>query len=237
MREYIPHALHHSTNLQADEGIYPSCTAPQHKPTSRWGNISLMHCITVQTYKQMREFISHALHHSTILQVDEGIYLSCTAPQYKLMSRWGNISLMHCTTVQTYEQMREYISHALRHSTNLSAKHRLWTGHCGLCAHLEQIRITDSTHCECNEAEHTVHRILHGCSLWGQQQHQSWLQEETTTYKLWGTTEDLRLTIQFLAACGLSKADQPWKRSAKSFLKHTLLSSVHAIFWIECVCV
>ena len=46
----------------------------------------------------------------------------------------------------------------------------------------------------------TVHHILQDCSIWRQQKHQLWLQDQSTTNKLWGTAEDLRHTIQFLAA-------------------------------------
>ena len=66
----------------------------------------------------------------------------------------------------------------------------------------KRIGIIDSVLFDCKEAEQTVHRILQNCSIWRQQRHQLWPQDESTT-KLWGTAEDLHRTIQFLATCRL----------------------------------
>ena len=63
--------------------------------------------------------------------------------------------------------------------------------------------IMDSALCDCKEAEQTVHHILQDCSIWWQQRHQLWPQDESTTNKLWRTVEDLRSTIKFLATSGL----------------------------------
>ena len=80
---------------------------------------------------------------------------------------------------------------------------RLRTGHCGLRAHLKRTGIMDSALCDCKEAEQTVHHILQDCSIWRKQRHQLWPQDESTTNKLWGTEEVLRLITQFLVTCGL----------------------------------
>ena len=80
---------------------------------------------------------------------------------------------------------------------------RLRTGHYGLLVHLKRIGIMDSALCDCKEAEQTVHHILQDCSVWWRQRNQLWLQDESTTNKLWGTAEDLRRTTQFPATCGL----------------------------------
>ena len=75
---------------------------------------------------------------------------------------------------------------------------RLRTEHCGLQAHLKQIGILDFV-----ILKQTVHHIFQDCSIWRQQRHQLWPQDESTTNKLWGTVEDLSCTTQFLATCGL----------------------------------
>ena len=80
---------------------------------------------------------------------------------------------------------------------------RLRTGHCSLRAYLKRTGIMDSALCFCKEAEQTAHHILQDCSIWRQQRHQLWLHDESTTINLWGTAEDLRHTIQFLATCRL----------------------------------
>ena len=72
-----------------------------------------------------------------------------------------------------------------------------------LWAHLMQIGIIDSALCDCKNAEQTVHHILQYRSIWRQQRRQLWPQDELTTYKLRGTTEDLRRTTHFLSTCGL----------------------------------
>ena len=61
----------------------------------------------------------------------------------------------------------------------------------------------DTVACKHTCSEQTVHHTLQDCSIWRQQRHQIWLQDESTTNKLWGTAEDLRRTTQFLATCGL----------------------------------
>ena len=66
----------------------------------------------------------------------------------------------------------------------------------------KRIGIIDSVLFDCKEAEQTVHHILQNCSIWQQQRHQLWPQDESTN-KLWGTAEDLHRTIQFLATCRL----------------------------------
>ena len=76
-------------------------------------------------------------------------------------------------------------------------------GHCGLRAHLKRMAMIDSALCDCKDAEQTVHHILQDCSIWRKQIHQLWSQDESITNKLWGTTEDLCCTTQFLATCGL----------------------------------
>ena len=77
---------------------------------------------------------------------------------------------------------------------------RLRTGHCGLKSHLKRIGVANSAQCDCRAAEQTVHHVLQDCPLLDAQWTQAWLQEVSTATKLWGTTEDLRCTIQFLAS-------------------------------------
>ena len=57
----------------------------------------------------------------------------------------------------------------------------LRTGHCSLRVHLKRIDIIDYALCDCKDAEQTVHYILQDCSLWWQQRHQLWLQDESTS--------------------------------------------------------
>ena len=73
----------------------------------------------------------------------------------------------------------------------------------GLRGHLKRTGIKDSAFWDWKEAEGTVHHVLQDCPIWRQQRHRLWQQDESTTIKLWGTADNLRRTIQFLATCGL----------------------------------
>ena len=100
-----------------------------------------------------------------------------------------------------YNPSTDPINHLVTHEQ--TTIFTLWTGHCGLWAHLMRIGIMDSALCYCKEAEQTVHHILQDCPIWQKQRHQLRPQDESTTNKLWGTAEDLRRTTQFQATCGL----------------------------------
>ena len=63
------------------------------------------------------------------------------------------------------------------------------TGHCSLQVHRKQTGTVTSALCDCKEAEQTVHHILQDCPIWWQQRHQLWLQDESTTTRLWGMAE------------------------------------------------
>ena len=64
------------------------------------------------------------------------------------------------------------------------------------------VGIMDSALCDCKEAEQTVHTSSRTVPSGGNR-HQLWLQDESTTNKLWGMAEDLRRTTQYLATCVL----------------------------------
>ena len=77
---------------------------------------------------------------------------------------------------------------------------RLRTGHCSLRSHLKRIGVSPSALCDCG-AEQTVHHILQDCPKLEAQRRRSWAQEVPTSTKLYGTANDLRCTVQVLAAC------------------------------------
>ena len=53
---------------------------------------------------------------------------------------------------------------------------RLRTGHCGLSAHLKRIGISDSSLCECGQADQTPDHVLQSCPKYAERRQLRWLQ-------------------------------------------------------------
>ena len=69
---------------------------------------------------------------------------------------------------------------------------RLRTGHCGLSAHLKRTGISDTSLCECGQADQTPDHVLQSCPKYAQ--------GADLTTKLWGSAEDLYRTADFVAS-------------------------------------
>ena len=103
-------------------------------------------------------------------------------------------------TTGNYNPKHDPINNLKR--SDQTAIFRLRTGHCGLRSHLKRIGVSPSALCDCG-AEQTVHHLLQECPNLEAQRRRSWAQEVPTSKKLFGTADDLRCTVQFLAACGV----------------------------------
>ena len=80
---------------------------------------------------------------------------------------------------------------------------RLRTGHCGLSAHLKRIGISDTSLCECGQADQTSDHVLQSCPIYNERCQQTWPQGADLATKLWGSTEDLYQTAGFVASTRL----------------------------------
>ena len=80
---------------------------------------------------------------------------------------------------------------------------RLCTGHCGLSAHLKRIGISDTSLCECGQADQTPDHVLQSCPKYAERRQLTWPQGADLTTKLWGSAEDLYRTAGFVASTGL----------------------------------
>ena len=80
---------------------------------------------------------------------------------------------------------------------------RLRTGHCGLSAHLKRIGISDTSLCECGQADQTPDHILQSCPKYAERRQLTWLQGADLATKLWGSAENLYQTAGFVASTGL----------------------------------
>ena len=80
---------------------------------------------------------------------------------------------------------------------------RLCTGHCGLSAHLKRIIISDTSLCECGQADQTPDHVLQSCPKYAERRQLTWPQGADLMTKLWGSAEDLYWTAGFVASTGL----------------------------------
>ena len=80
---------------------------------------------------------------------------------------------------------------------------RLRTEHCGLSAHLKRIGISDTSLCECGQADQTPDHDLQSCPKYAERRQLTWPQGADLTTKLWGSAEDLYRTAGFVASTGL----------------------------------
>lgn len=77
---------------------------------------------------------------------------------------------------------------------------RLRTGHCRLNYHANKIGLAPSATCPCNSSPQTPEHILQSCVLFETQRKDIWPVATPLETKLWGTTEDLQRTAQFIKA-------------------------------------
>ena len=77
---------------------------------------------------------------------------------------------------------------------------RLRTGHCGLNKHLKRIGVADTANCQCGADEQTTHHFLQSCSYLEGIRQEVWSTCTSFHNKLWGDTEDLQKTVQFVTA-------------------------------------
>ena len=61
---------------------------------------------------------------------------------------------------------------------------RLRTGHCGLSAHLKRIGISDTSLCECRQADQTPDHVLQTCPKYTERRQLTWPQGADLTNKL-----------------------------------------------------
>ena len=80
---------------------------------------------------------------------------------------------------------------------------RLRTGHCGLRKHMKRIGIADTAECQCGAEEQTPLHILQSCPNLEELRQKVWAADVSFQTKLWGDTENLLKTVQFITASGL----------------------------------
>ena len=79
----------------------------------------------------------------------------------------------------------------------------LHTWHCGLSALLKRTGISDTSLCECGQADQTPDHVLQSCPKYAERRQLTWPQGADLTTKLWGSAEDLYRTAGFVASTGL----------------------------------
>ena len=79
----------------------------------------------------------------------------------------------------------------------------LRTGHCGQGAHLKRIGISDTSPCQCRQADQTPDYVLQSCPKYAERRQLTWPQGADLATKLWGSAEDLYRTAHFVASTGL----------------------------------
>nr|KAG5698053.1 hypothetical protein BaRGS_016701 [Batillaria attramentaria] len=80
---------------------------------------------------------------------------------------------------------------------------RLRTGHCGLRKHMKKMGLVDTASCQCGAEEETPDHILQTCPHLEQLRREIWPIDTSLHDKLWGNSDDLQKTEQFIAMSGL----------------------------------
>ena len=78
--------------------------------------------------------------------------------------------------------------------------YHLRTGHCGLSVFLKRIGISDTSLCECEQADQTPDHILQSCPKYAERRQLTWPHGADLATKLWGSAEDLYRTAGFVAS-------------------------------------
>ena len=83
---------------------------------------------------------------------------------------------------------------------------RLRTGHNRLRQHMyKRFKVGDSEICPCGQApQNTEHDVLQTCSSHRQLRARTWPNHTPLEKKLYGTTEELALTVDYIVASGLT---------------------------------
>ena len=79
----------------------------------------------------------------------------------------------------------------------------LHTGHCGLSAHLKRTGISDTSLCECGQADQTQDHVLQSCPTYTEIRQLIWPEDADLATTLWGSTEDLYRMGGFVASTRL----------------------------------
>ena len=79
----------------------------------------------------------------------------------------------------------------------------LHTGHCSLRAHLKRTGISDTSLCECRQADQTPDHVLQSCPKYAKRRQLTWPHGADLVTKLWDSAEDLYQTPGFVASTGL----------------------------------
>ena len=79
----------------------------------------------------------------------------------------------------------------------------LLTGHSGLSAHLKRTGISDTSLCECGQADQTPDHVLQSCPKYAERRQLTWPQGADLATKLWSSAEDLYRVDGFVASTGL----------------------------------
>ena len=80
---------------------------------------------------------------------------------------------------------------------------RLRTGHNRLCQHMyKRFKVGDSEICPCGQAPQNTEHVLQTCSSHRQLRARTWPNHTPLEKKLYGTTEELALTVDYIVASG-----------------------------------
>ena len=82
---------------------------------------------------------------------------------------------------------------------------RLRTGHNRLRQHMyKRFKVGDSEICLCGQAPQNTEHVLQTCSSHRQLRARTWPNHTPLGKKLYGTTEELALTVDYIVASGLT---------------------------------
>ena len=121
-------------------------------------------------------------------------------PSYRIISTLGTLETGRKTTVD--------IRHTLTQFGDWNGPSRPLSSACTqgtvvLSAHLKRIGISDTSLCECGQADQTPDHVLQSCPKYAKRRQLTWRQGADLATKLWGSAEDLYRTAGFVASTGL----------------------------------
>ena len=111
-------------------------------------------------------------------------------------------------TMETGRKKTVDTRHTLTHFGDLERAQqttifRLHTGCCGLSAHLKRTGISDTSLCECGQADQTSDHILQSSPKYAERHPLTWQHGADLVTKLWGSAEDPYWTAGFVVSNGL----------------------------------
>nr|KAG5695525.1 hypothetical protein BaRGS_008028 [Batillaria attramentaria] len=104
-------------------------------------------------------------------------------------------------SVEDYNPEQDHINQLTRQGQ--TTIFRLKTGHCGLRKHMKKMGLVDTASCQCGAEEETPDHILQTCPHLEQLRREIWPIDTSLHNKLWGNSDDLQKTEQFIAMSGL----------------------------------